>query len=273
MPASATDGDVLEDEAARASTGLLLSTPAKAIVTAASSLLGETWTRTTEGTDWPVTVRHPARRVPDPRFWLRISLAPDVHMTLEPRGVSTKVSSTSPVAVPAGTAVTAVAVLRDSKVAAVPTWVMAAVVAVVVVAVDTSFGTAPMPAATTMMPTDAPMTPIQKRDSAGCPRRGYLLRPRRPISSMLSYESKPSRGPCRRCADMSVSFGAIVTISAQLAQFRNLTCRQWLRMNIEQILHSCVSPAQGRRRRRCRPRTRTPGVQPEASVGSRRDIT
>src|SRR5438093_1914024 len=98
-------------------------------------------TRTAEGRDWPVMVRHPARRVPAPRLRARISLAPDAHVTLEARRVSTKVSRTSPVAVPAGTPVTAVAALEDSKVVAVPTWVMAAVVVAVVVAVDISFGT------------------------------------------------------------------------------------------------------------------------------------
>lgn len=60
LPGAVTDGDVLEDEAVKAASGVLWSTPAKAIVTAATPFLGETWTWTAEGMDRPVTVRHPA---------------------------------------------------------------------------------------------------------------------------------------------------------------------------------------------------------------------
>jgi hypothetical protein len=126
-------------------------------------------------------------------------------MTLELRRVSTKVSRTSPAAVPAGTGVTAVEALEDSKVVAVPTWVMV----VVVVAVDTSRGRARMPVATMMMAIDAPMMLHQKRERAGRPRRVRLLRLRRAMPSMLSYLSEPPRDLGHRSAGISVSFGAI----------------------------------------------------------------
>ena len=207
-----TEGDVLEDEAARTSTGWLWSTPAKAIVTAPTPFLGEMRTRTAAGTDRPVKLRQAASRVPAPWLWPRISLAPEAHVTLEPRRVSTKVSRTSPAAVPAGTLVTAVAALEDSKVVAVPTWVMVVVAAVA----DASRGTARIPAATTMMPAattmmliDAPMMPFQQRDRARWPRRVRPLRRRGPVSSALLNRFEPPRDPSRRCADMSVSFGAM----------------------------------------------------------------
>jgi hypothetical protein len=91
---------------------------------------------------------------------LKISFDPEAHVTLEPWRVSMKVSRTSPVVVPAGTLVIAVAALADSKVVAVPTWVTVAVV----VAVVARCGTAPMPAATMMMPIDAPITLGQRRE-------------------------------------------------------------------------------------------------------------
>lgn len=98
---------------ARTSNGLLWSTPAKAIVTAATSFRGEMPTFTVAGTELPVMVRHPASRVPTPyqllRAWSRISRAPAPQVTLDPLRVSTKVSRTLPATVPAGTAVTAVA--------------------------------------------------------------------------------------------------------------------------------------------------------------------
>ena len=92
-----------------------------------------TWTA--EGTDWPTTVRQAASRVPAPWVWSRIRVAPEVHVTVEPRRVSTKVSRTSPGAVFAGTPVTTVAAPADSKVVAPPTWLTAGVV------VDVSRGT------------------------------------------------------------------------------------------------------------------------------------
>jgi hypothetical protein len=122
--------------------------------------------------------------------------------------------------------VTAVPALEDLKVVAVPTWVTVAAAAVV--AVEISLGTAPMPAATTMMPIDAPMTLAQKRESAGRPRRVRLLRRRGLVWSMALYRFEPPSGPGRRCVDNSVSFGAIEAISAQQAQFRNLAPR-WRR--------------------------------------------
>lgn len=162
LPDTVTDGDVLEDEARRTFTGVLRSTPAKAVVTAATSLRGQTRTWIAEGMCWPATVRHATSWVSPARLWSRIRLAPEVHVTREPPWVSTKVSRTSPVAVPGGTLVTAVAVLADAKVVDVPTWVMVAVV------VDASRrGVASAAAATRMMPIDAPMMRFQPRESAG----------------------------------------------------------------------------------------------------------
>jgi hypothetical protein len=167
-----TEGDVLEEDMARTSTGLLWLTPAKAIVTAATSFRGEMPTLTVAGTELPVTVRHPASLVPIPyqllRVRLRISLAPEPHVTVDPLRVSTKVSRTLPATVPAGTAVTAVAAWRDWKVVVVPTWEMAAA------GVDASFGTVLMPAATTMIPAAAPMTLSQARESPAGLRGGRL---------------------------------------------------------------------------------------------------
>src|SRR5260370_21439085 len=117
-------------------------------------------TRTVEGMDRRVTVRHPASRVPAPWVRSRIRLAPGADVTLECREVSTKVSRTSPVAGPAGTLGTAAAALEDSKVVAAPTWVM------VVVVVDTSQGAALRPAAMTMSPLDAPIMLVHPRDRA-----------------------------------------------------------------------------------------------------------
>jgi hypothetical protein len=163
-------------------------------------------TRTSEGTDWPVTLRQAASWVPDPSLRSRISLAPEVHLTAEPRLVSTKVSSTSPGAVPAGTAVTAVTALADSKVVAAPTWVMVAVV------VDASRGTTPMPAAmssTTMMAISAPMIPLNQRETAGRLRQVILLRRRGPVSSVPLGWFEPVRCHCSRFAGMFIPFCAI----------------------------------------------------------------
>ncbi|MGD0247073.1 MAG: hypothetical protein ABSB59_43035, partial [Streptosporangiaceae bacterium] len=72
---------MLEGDVALTSTGLPGLTPAKDIVTAATSLRGEMPTCTVAGTELPVTVRHPASLVPMPHqllwVWLRISLAPE----------------------------------------------------------------------------------------------------------------------------------------------------------------------------------------------------
>jgi hypothetical protein len=120
-----------------------------------------------------------------------------------------KVSRTSPVMVPAGTLVIAVAALADSKVVAVPTWVTVAVV----VAVVARCGTAPMPAATMMMPIDAPITLSQKRECAGWPRRASLLRRRGPVPGVLLDRLEPPPGPSLRCAAMSISLSALDTAS------------------------------------------------------------
>jgi hypothetical protein len=71
-----------------------------------------------------------------------------------------------------------------------------------------------MPVATAMMAIDAPMMPLRQRESAGWPRRVRPLRRRGPVSSARSYRFAPSRGPSRRCADMSISFGAVETTFA-----------------------------------------------------------
>ena len=164
LPDIFTAGDVLEDEAAMTSTGELLFTPAKAIVTAATPFLGEMRTRIPEGTDRPVTVRHTASRVPAPWVWFRISRAPERQLTLAPRRVSINVSRMSPVLVPVGTAVMARPAFMDSKVVAVPTWVMvvAAVDARGIAAVvDVSRGTTLIPVATIMIPIVTPMMAFQ----------------------------------------------------------------------------------------------------------------
>ena len=87
-------------------------------------------------------------------------------MTLAPGRVWTKVSRTSPVAVPAGTPVTTVAVLVNLAVVAVPTWVMSAVVVTAVVFV-VSEGMAFMTAPTPIMPIDATRMLCHKRESTG----------------------------------------------------------------------------------------------------------
>ncbi len=178
--------------------------------------------------DRRVTVRHPASRVPAPWVRSRISLAPGAHVTLECREVSTKVSRTSPVAVPAGTLVTAAAALEDSKVVAAPTWVM------VVVVVDTSKGAALMPAAMTMTPIDAPMMLFHQRESAGRLRRVRLPRLRGPGWSVLLRWFGPPRGLCARCADMSVSLGATDATFATGGRM-NLTHRRQRRANSDHL--------------------------------------
>jgi hypothetical protein len=105
-----------------------------------------------------------------------------------------------------GTLVTAVAALEDSKVVAVPTWVM--VEAVAVVAAGNSFGTAPVPAATTMMPSDTPMMLHQKPESDGWPRRARLLPCRGPVPSVLVNLFELLGVTGRRSADISISSGA-----------------------------------------------------------------
>ena len=175
-------------------------------MTAATPLLGAMPTRTADGTDWPATARHAASRVPAPWLRLKISLAPEVQVTVAPRRVSTKVSRTSPVTVPAGTLVTAVAALADSNVVAAPTW------AIVAVVVDASRGAAPMPPtmrSATMMATSTPRMPFRERESAGRSRQENLPRRRGPVSSVLLGWFKPARGHCPRSADMSIPFGAI----------------------------------------------------------------
>jgi hypothetical protein len=92
-------------------------------------------------------------------------------VTLERREVSTKVSRMSPPAVPAGTLVTAAPEREDSKVVAVPTWLMV----VVAVAVDASRGTAAlMPVIVRRTAIDVPRNPIQQCKSDGGPRRTRL---------------------------------------------------------------------------------------------------
>jgi hypothetical protein len=207
-----TEGDVLDDEVAWASTGVPGSTPAKASVTVATSLRGETRTRTVAGTELPATLRQAASSVLDRVRW-RISLAPEVHVTLAPRWVSTKVSRTSPVTVPAGTMVMAVPAFEDSKVDATPVCVMVMVVA----AVDVSS----CGAALTAMPT--PRTPAvtatmvrQPRGSPGRPRRACPRgrRGRRgPASSLLPYWLKSPRGYGPGCADMSISLAPLMRLA------------------------------------------------------------
>jgi hypothetical protein len=118
----------------------------------------------------------------------------------------------SPVAVPVGTAVTAVPAMEDSNVVAVPTWVMVAVVVAAVV--DSTKGAALMAVATTRRPIEAPMTLFHQSESARCPRRPRLCPRRGPAPPMLLCWFEPLCGPAPLCADMDISLAAIEATSA-----------------------------------------------------------
>src|SRR5579862_648140 len=188
-----------------------------------------TWTA--EGMDWPTMVRQAASRVPDPWVWLRIRCAPEAHVTVAARRVSTKVSRTSPGAVPAGTPVTTVLALADSNVVAAPTWLTVADV------VDVSLGTACRPTATrstAMTPTSAVMTPFRPRLSAGRPCHGSPLRRRGPVSSVPLGWFQPACGHCPG-ADMSIPFSAIWCAYCATVVFANLTRRCHRRLNSDDL--------------------------------------